>query len=251
MKDKIKNLIILGIMALIISVFTITVNAANTGTFNLTTTASKTELKPGEEVTITVGISDINVGENGINTVEGKIEYNKNIFEEVKSSSIQSLNNWSTTYNDESSNLNGKFLSVNLSAGIKENTQLFKITFKVKQGIEKTTDTQIDFKNIASNDGTNIINSGTKSIKLKVNVTSNNNSSNNNSSNNKPTTEEQKKDDTKNTANQITGKNSDKTKTNKSIPKTGKSVAIVGAVLITTFIIIILGIKNRSMRDIK
>lgn len=239
MKDKIKSLMVIGIIALIISTLAVTVNAADEGSFNLTVTANKTELKPGDEVTITVGVSDINVGENGINTVEGKIEYNKNIFEEVKSSSIQSLNNWSTTYNDESSSLNGKFLSVNLSAGIKENTQLFKITFKVKQEVSNTTDAQIDFKNVASNDGTNIVNTSTKSVKLKINVASNN-----------TTTETPNKDNTK-TNTISTEKNTDKTQTNKSIPKTGKSIAVVVAVFITTFIIIILGIKNRSMRDIK
>lgn len=244
MKDKIKSLMVIGIMTLIISALAVKVNA--TGSFNLTVTANKTELKPGDEVTITVGVSDINVGENGINALEGKIEYNKNIFEDVKSSSVQSMSNWSTTYNDEASSLNGKFLSANVGAGIKENTQLFKITFKLKQEIENVTDTQIYFKNIASNDGTNKVNSETKSVKLKINAPNNNNNT---------STEEPKKDTPKDntisTQGQTSGINSDKTKTNKSIPKTGKSIAVVIAVCITTFVIIILGIKNRSMRDIK
>lgn len=248
MKNKIKILAIMEIMILMI-ISLITTVTASSETFNVTITANKTELKPGEEITITVGVSDINMGENGINTLEGKIEYDKELFEEIKSSSIQSLNNWSTTYNDESSNLNGKFLSVSLSAGIKENTQIFKVTLKAKQEIKNTTDTQISFKNITSNDGTNLVSIGTKTTKLKVSATSTN----------EPTTEEPTEEPNKDLGkNEIIGttdktadKSTDKTQSTKQIPKTGKSLAIISAVLVTVIAIVILGIKNRSMRDIK
>ena len=108
------------------------------------------------------------MGENGINTLEGKINYDTNIFEAITSNSIQSLNNWTTTYNDESSTLNGKFLAVNLSNGIKESTQIFKVTFKVKSDISETKETQIDFEDITSNNGTDLVNVGTKSVKLTI-----------------------------------------------------------------------------------
>lgn len=237
MKDKIKRLIIIEIMILIISIMLTTVCTANSSSFKATTTANKTELKPGEEITITVGVSDINMGEYGINTLEGKIEYNKDIFEEIKSDSIQSFNNWTTTYNDQSSNLNGKFMSVNISSGIKENTQIFKVTFKAKQEIKSSTDTQISFKDITANDGPNLISAGTKSVNVKINSTSEN----------KPTTEEPKKEDTTNKIVSTT----DKTQSAKKIPKTGKSVAMFFVVLVTLIAIIILGIKNINMRDIK
>lgn len=237
MKDKIKRLIIIEIMILIISIMLATVCTANSSSFKATTTANKTELKPGEEITITLSISDINMGEKGINTIEGKIEYNKDIFEEIKNNSVQSLNNWTTTYNDESSNLNGKFLSANLGSGIKENTQVFKVTLKAKEGIKNTTDTQINFKNITSNDETNLVSAGTKSVNVKINATSEN----------KPTTEEPKKE---NTTKEIVS-TTDKTQSTKKIPKTGKSVAMFFVVVLTLIAIIILGIKNINMRDIK
>lgn len=237
MKDKIKRLIIIEIMILIISIMLATVCTANSSSFKATTTANKTELKPGEEITITLSISDINMGEKGINTIEGKIEYNKDIFEEIKNNSVQSLNNWTTTYNDESSNLNGKFLSANLGSGIKENTQVFKVTLKAKEGIKNTTDTQINFKNITSNDETNLVSAGTKSVNVKINSTSEN----------KPTTEEPKKE---NTTKEIVS-TTDKTQSAKKIPKTGKSVAMFFVVVLTLIAIIILGIKNINMRDIK
>ena len=138
--------------------------------FKATVTPTTGTLKPGEEITITVAVSDINMGENGINALESTIKYDSNIFESVKASDIQSFNNWSTTYNDEASSLNGKFLAVNLSAGIKEDMNIQSVTFKVKEDIAQTTTTQIDFKDVTSNDGKDLVNVGTKSVKLTINA---------------------------------------------------------------------------------
>ena len=66
----------------------------NTSSFNARITANQTEVKPGEEVTVTLSIYNIDMGNYGINTVETTIEYDKNIFEEVKDENIKSLNNW-------------------------------------------------------------------------------------------------------------------------------------------------------------
>ena len=246
MKIETKKLILIEIIIFIIMILATTVKAESTNTFKASATANTTTLKPGEEVTITIGVSDINMGTNGINALEGTIKYDKNIFEEIKSNSIQSLNGWTTTYNDESSTLNGKFLAVNLSSGVKENTQILKVTLKVKQEIEKTTSTQIDFENITSNNGTDLINAGTKSVKLTINVENTNpiipeeSDKNENNINN-----ENKSETNKNTA--IT----DKTQSNTKLPKTGKSIAMIFILLVAVIVFIGLGIKNRSMRDIK
>ena len=77
------------------------------------------------------------------------------------------MNNWTTTYNDENGKLNGKFLAVNLSVGVKENTQIFAVKLKVKKDIKKTS-TKINFKDLTSNDGTNLVNVGTKTVELTV-----------------------------------------------------------------------------------
>ena len=114
-----KILVIILIAVLLTSIANI-VKAANT--FKATLTANTTTLKAGEEVTVTLGVSDINMGENGINTIEGKITYDKDIFETITSSSITNLNNWSVTYNDTTNEKQEKFLAINLSNGVKENT---------------------------------------------------------------------------------------------------------------------------------
>lgn len=251
---KRKTKIIGMIIAIILTMATIS-KGASTSTFKASATANTTALKPGEEVTVTIGVSDINMGTNGINTLEGKIKYDTNIFEEVKSSSIQSLNNWTTTYNDESSTLNGKFLAVNLSNGVKENTQIFSVKFKVKSDIKETKETketQIDFQEITSNDGTDLVNVGTKSVTLKINVenttpetpNTNNNTSNNTSNGN---TTEIKNETTNKTNTVIT----DKTQSTGKLPNTGKSIVMISVLAIAVIVFIALGIKNRSMKDIK
>lgn len=258
MKTKESKLKIIGMIISIIMLLSTTIYAAEEGTFKASATASTTKLKPEEEVTITVAVSDINMGENGINTLEGFIEYDKTIFEEIKSSSLQSLNNWTTTYNDESGDLNGKFLAVNLSSGVKENTQIFTVKFKVKKDIEKTTSTKINFKNLTSNDGTNLVNAGTKVVELTVEVEE--------EKPQPPTTGNENKVDTNtNQMGNTTGNNTNKptntqtntaTKTDKTqsatkLPKTGKSIVWIILLFAAVSSFVILGIKNRNMRDIK
>ena len=159
------------LMSLMLTIMILGVNVYGaTNTFKASLTPGAATLKPGEEITVTVDVSDINMGENGINTLEGTIKYDSNIFESVTSSNVQSFNNWSTTYNDETSSLNGKFLAVNLTAGVKEDMKILSVKFKVKSDIKETTTTQIDFKDLTSNDGENLVNVGTKSVKLTINV---------------------------------------------------------------------------------
>lgn len=252
-----KKFILLGTIIFIIMLVTTNVYATETGTFKASATASSTKLKPEEETTITVAVSDINMGEDGINALEGYVEYDRNVFEEIKSSSIQSLNNWTTTYNDEDGNLNGKFLSVNLSAGVKENTQIFTIKFKAKKDIKETTSTKINFKDLTSNDGTNLINAGTKTVELTVDVpkdepqkpsTDNENKienpTNSGNNTNKPTNTP---------TNTITNaaEKADNTKSGTKLPKTGKSTVLIILLLVGVVSLVIVSIKNRNMRGIK
>ena len=243
-----KRKICLIVNFLVIAIFMLVtgVNAESGHTFKATVTPTESSIKPGGEVTISVNVSDINMGTNGINTVEGKIEYDKTIFEEVKSSSIQSFSNWTTTYNDESSTLNGKFLSVNLSSGVNENTKIFSVTFKAKKDISKTTSTQIKFNEITSNDGTDLISAGSKSVNITINVDNNiveTPTDSSNGSSNADTTE-------KNTQ-IVNTTDSDKTQAKTILPKAGAPVTIIFALAIVLLAVIIFAIKNKTMKDIK
>lgn len=48
-----------------------------------TPTPSSTKLNEGEEITITLELSEIKMGQDGINTFGGKLEYDENVFEKL------------------------------------------------------------------------------------------------------------------------------------------------------------------------
>ena len=230
MKKKILvNLILVIMLGVMLAS---TVNAA-TNSFKAELSASSTSLKPGDEITLTLKVSDIKMGDDGINAVEGTIKYDTNVFEAITQTSITSESGWSTTYNGETSNsLNGKFLAVNLSAGTKEDTKILIVKLKVKQDVAKTTETQIDFVDVTSNDGVDLVNVGTKSVKLKVTVP------------------EEPKNEIKNEVKNIEVKPTENKATG-TIPQTGVTPAMCITISVIAIVCVYIGIRYRSMRDVK
>ena len=223
---------------------------ATESSFKASLSASSTELKPGQEVTITMAVSDINMGDNGINTVEGIINYDKTIFEELTTSSVQSLNNWTTTLNTENSQMNGKFLAANLSNGVKENMQIFSVKFKVKADATSSTETTITYKDITSNDGTNLVSAGTKSVNIKINAgTSTQNSTSGTSTTTQAQASSNLQSSSATSTNIVASK--DKTGAKSILPRTGKSAIGVSIIGIVIAVSVLLWVKNRSMKDIK
>lgn len=140
--------------------------------FKFNVSASKTKLKPGEETTITMKISDIvDVNNLGINTLESVLEYDKNIFEVITTSNMEGKNNWTITYNQQE----GNFLVSNIISGIKEEQEIGQIKFKVKENVGKTT-TKIKFKDVKSNDGTNLMTGVDREVEIVIDWENSNNS---------------------------------------------------------------------------
>lgn len=133
-----------------------TVGNVYASSFNFTTSASSTTLKPGDTVTLELKVSKIDVGESGINTIEAVLDYDKTIFEPVTSTSFAGLNNWSITYNGEEGANKGKLVAVIVQEGVKVDQTIGKLTLKVKAGI-KDSSTKVTFKDIKTNDGVNEI----------------------------------------------------------------------------------------------
>ena len=156
------------VLATILTIMCAGYVTAQTHTFKANASANVDVLKPGEEVTVTLNVSNIDMGENGINVIEGTLSYDKNVFEEISKSDIKTLENWATTYNDEDTPSNGKFISVNLSEGVQKNTNILSVKFKVKSDVTENTKTQIKFEEVTSNDGVDLVNVGTKVVDLKV-----------------------------------------------------------------------------------
>lgn len=154
----------IGILIFIILIIIGISNYSKASSFNFTVNTNKTEVEPGEEVTVEIKLSDIDMGEKGINVVEGKLEYDKNFLEMQK---FEDNNEWRIIYNSGEGELKGKFLIDKMDEGIKTDESIAKIKFKVKEDV-KQEETQIKIKGIKSNDGQNLIDEEDKEVTLKL-----------------------------------------------------------------------------------
>jgi len=138
---------------------------ANTRSLTFTPEPSTTTLEEGEEIIINLNLSDIKMGEEGINTFGGKLVYDEKIFEKVTNSSFSSKNNWSIVYNDEETSKKGTFLAT-INSGATSNQSIGTLTLKVKKQL-KSTSTKIQFTELSSvaEDTVNLTN---KTIQLSI-----------------------------------------------------------------------------------
>ena len=161
MKRKMGVLIFVIVMIVGIS------NYSQASSFNLDISADKTEIEAGEETEINVKLTNIDMGEKGINVVEGTLEYDKDFIENIQ---LEGINEWKKIYNDEDGKLKGKFLLDKMSEGIKEEESIGTIKLKIKEDA-KQGETQIKIKDIKSNDGENLVDTEDKVITLKISNT--------------------------------------------------------------------------------
>lgn len=160
---KIKNIFLIIALMSIIGIF----NVAYASSFNFNTSASASTLKPGDTVVISLNVSNIDVGESGINTIEAVLEYDENVFEPVLPTNFAGLNNWSITYNNEEGENKGKFVAVIVQEGVTEDQAIGNLTLKVKSEVEDQS-TNVTFKNIKTNDGENEITNTDKIVTLNI-----------------------------------------------------------------------------------
>lgn len=169
---KIRKMFI-AMFIFVVSVYASIAYAETKNIFKAKLTADNTSINSGDSVTLTLQISDIDMGEDGINVVEGTLNYDKDIFEKVLVTDFQDQDNWQTTYNSEDTEKNGKFLSANLSNKVKENTNILKVTLKTKKDLKESKKTTIEIKDITSNNGKDLINIGNCNVKIKINSNDN------------------------------------------------------------------------------
>jgi len=197
---KMKLLVLTVILVLLLG--SISIVKAETNSLNFTPEPSTKTLKEGEEIAITLKVSDIKMGDDGINTFGGKLVYDENIFEKVKNANFISQNNWSVVYNDEETDKKGTFLAT-INSGAKTDQTIATLKLKVKTNLKSTT-TKIQFTELSSvaEDEVNLPNkvinlniTGTvkeeeknEQINTENNNTSNNETTNNNVTNNTNTT---------------------------------------------------------------
>lgn len=146
------------------AIFMMFVTSINASSYDLSVNPENIKAKMGDTLEIEINLKDIDMGEKGINVIEGYIEYDEDVIESIE---IIDENQWQMTYNnDKKSELYGKFLSKKNIEGTKENEKIAKIKLKIKDKISKTT-SQIKIKEITSNDGEKLINIGEKIVNLE------------------------------------------------------------------------------------
>lgn len=119
--------------------------------------------KQGESIEVKVDLKDIDMKEKGINTLEGYINFDEDVIENVE---VETKNDWQIEYNkDSNSDLYGKFLMVKDIDGIKENEEVLTLKIKVKDKVKKES-TKVILKDLTSNDGENLVNIGNKEINI-------------------------------------------------------------------------------------
>ena len=156
MKTKIRNITIILILAIII-LFSKTVKAESKVEMQLT--SSDTKLIAGQSVEITLSITNIDAG-NGIDAIVGKINYDENVFEEITDEELDGQNKW----NVQIYNPNTRLFTISKSSKVNKNSDVLKITFKVKEGVT-AENAKISISDIVVSGGS-VARGGTGDIKV-------------------------------------------------------------------------------------
>lgn len=246
MKTTVKVVVMMTIIAVIIGI----ANLSNAFSFNASL-ASNEKLVAGQEVKVTLSLSNINMDE-GIRSIKvGKITLGEE-FEAISSTSFSS-STFSPTYS------NGGLILMS-GTPVTNSGVAVTLTLKVKPGITTKSST-IKFENIVASSGSNTgdISVGTKTITIKANETTESNNKNetgatntstntntNNNSNNSTKTET--KNSVANVTNTTTKKSTNSNTLPKKLPKAGNTEGfiILSLILVATVVGIVSFIKYKK-----
>ncbi len=252
MKKKILKIVI--IMLLLIMTYTTIVNALS---LSVTMETDNTTVQEETEFLVTFNVSNIDVGENGINSLSGYLEYDEEIFETVNKSSIEGLNGWATDYNADD-----KKITLTKQNFVKSEEKVFSMTFKTKSEVNGKEGI-IKFKNINAGNSEKTIDAKDVSLTIVVGkengntanvantnatiaIGANTNKSNNSSTNASNTNA------TNNTSNNVVSYVNTANTVKNEIPETGVEdtilFLIIGAVIIAIAVFIRIEVINRDMK---
>lgn len=155
-----KNLLKIAIITILLICVCATI--VNAYSFNATMTASNTTVAESKEFTVKVKVSNLDVGNNGINKLTGYFKYDTSVFETINDSSIDGLNSWTPRYTAD----NGK-IELTKTTFVNSEEEVFQVTLKTKSGVSGK-EGEINFTNImASNSAQDI---GAADISTKITI---------------------------------------------------------------------------------
>lgn len=242
-----KNIFKISVITIMLVLIYTTVASALS--FTATMTPSSTTVAESTEFTISVKVSNLDVGQNGINSLSGYLKYDSSVFDAISDSSIEGLNSWSPTFNADS----GK-ITLTKTTFVKSEEAVFQVTFKTKSGVSGKTGT-ISYTNIvASNSETEI---AASDISTTITIGTAANNSANAVANNAPTinvvtntnkttntnTNTNKVVNTQNATNNAISSYVNNSSSNEDIPYTGVEDTLVYVMLVVLALAIIFYVK--------
>lgn len=133
------------LIALVITlVVALLVNTVSASSFVASITPNKTTVAESAEFTVTIKVTNIDAGTNGINTMSGVFSYDTKVFESIVSSSISGLSGWSPSYFPDT----GKIVLLK-TAYTKNDEDVLQITLKTKANTAGKTGA-VSFKSITA-----------------------------------------------------------------------------------------------------
>lgn len=140
-----KKVVIMTILIVLILLASNLLAAAN---LKAQAKASVSDLEGGEEVTITLRFDEYQQIQEGLNAYQATLEYNKEIFEEVKQEDFQCLNDWEKLQYNQAT---GEFVAIK-KVGSTEPEDIVSVTLRTKPVVKATT-TEIKIKDIVTSEG--------------------------------------------------------------------------------------------------
>ena len=147
-KEKMKKILTsIILLAIVIASSTVVFGAEKSFNINLNT-QTKT-VKPGSELEVILNVSDFTGFEtSGIWSYVANLEYDKNIFEEVKQADFSSKGTWSAPFY----NPDNMAMISDTNTEVKTNGEVFGLKLKVKDSVAEGTKTTIKITKFQSSD---------------------------------------------------------------------------------------------------
>lgn len=124
--------IVVSLLIILVLILTLSTNIFAAGSFSASLTPSSTKVGKGEELTVTVKISGINV-EGGISAIKAALRFDSDVLS-LSKDDVKGLNDWTANYTEESKKITFDRLSV-----VKSDSEIATLKFKVNESTTATT----------------------------------------------------------------------------------------------------------------
>lgn len=128
------------ILILLINILAVNVKAIS---FSTTMTPNNTKVPAGGEFMVTVKLSNVDVGDDGINTYSATLGYDSEVFEPLTGSSVEGSNSWMSAYATGT----GK-ITLTKTTLVKSDEEIMEISLKVKEDVADGTKGEISLTGI-------------------------------------------------------------------------------------------------------